>query len=675
MTAPETRTFAIPCPGAVDLAAFRLGKLRPPEREGIAVHLESCPSCSTVLDNLKEGEDTLVLELRRSAAAATPSVDDARGLALAQKLAELRPTGSFPAESSPQQGAELGSLLGQYELLEQLGQGGMGRVFKARHRLMDRLVAIKIIKEGLLESPGSVDRFRREIQALARLDHPHIVRALDADQAGGMHFLVMEYVEGKDLSRLVREQGPLSVRQACDSIRQAADGLQHAHEHGMVHRDIKPSNLIVTSTGQVKVLDLGLALLRDERAASPPASEFEALLGEAGRQTFFGQVLGTVDFMAPEQWQDTHRVDIRADLYSLGCTLYYLLAAEAPFSGPTYADPVQKRKGHAEDPVPNMARIRGDVPVELQTILNRLLAKSPADRYATPAELAASLAGFLARPGAKPAADRRRRRAVVALNLVLLLLVGLAFWLSRRMTPVPPEPGPPSLNPSPVVEPVRIERMQIQHFRGDPVELLGSIGELSPGARFNDAVRVQARFSQPCYCYLIAFNPDGNPQPCSPANPFEAPKLLQELEYPSEPSNYFPLNDNPNGGLQVFVLAASPRPLESYDAWTRRVGVPPWRHVREVGTWRFDGEAFELLKVARGAVQVRGRLPLAVSLWGGEPSASLAGLPWGGMYLNRPDGAPWVLQNLCWFFQKRMQLGDPKEEAIEVVAFPVQAKP
>jgi hypothetical protein len=403
--------------------------------------------------------------------------------------------------------------------------------------------------------------------------------------------------------------------------------------------------------------------------------------------------MGTFDFMAPEQWHDTHNVDIRADLYSLGCTLYYLLAGQAPFSGPSYADPLRKRKGHAEDPLPDLGRFRSDVPAELRAILERLLAKSPADRYATPAELTTALDRFLTKPATLP---RRqfgkqtiqrnslrlfnlvtggRRRMLVPLVLLLFLPLGLLLLYMQ-----PPrklqyakdmaESMHASAVPFTVPSPVRIELMQIEHFRGDPATKLGSIGELSPGAAFDDAIRVKARFSQPCYCYLIAFNPDGKAQPCYPENFYAAPKQVQELVYPAEPSKYFPLNDNPKGGLQVFVLAASLRPLESYGAWTRRVGTPPWKHVREQETWRFDGDKFRLLTVARGHPEVRGRVPLVVSLLGSQKSASLAGIPWGAVYLNRPDGAPWVLANLGWFFQKEKQPGD----ALEVIAFPVQPK-
>ncbi len=202
----------------------------------------------------------------------------------------------------------------RYRVLALLGAGGMGAVYKAEHRLMERLVALKVMAARLLGNAAMVERFRREVKAAARLAHPNIVTAHDAEQAGDLHFLVMEYVEGTDLARVVAERGPLPVGEACDYVRQAAMGLQHAHEHGMIHRDIKPHNLMLTPQGTVKMLDFGLARLAGEAGSQP------------GGGTAQGTVLGTVDYMAPEQADDAHQADIRSDIYSLGCTLYHLLS-------------------------------------------------------------------------------------------------------------------------------------------------------------------------------------------------------------------------------------------------------------------------------------------------------------------------------------------------------------
>ncbi len=271
--------------------------------------------------------------------------------------------------------------LGPYLLLDELGAGGMGRVFRALHTRLKRVVALKLLPDGRMNNAQAVARFQHEMEAVGCVDHPHVVRATDADEDGGHHYLVMEYVEGLDLDRLLRRAGPLRIADACELARQAADGLQAAHEHGLVHRDIKPSNLMLSRAGQVKLLDLGLARLGD----AGPGSE---------RLTPSGEVMGTPDFMAPEQAFDAQKVDIRADLYSLGCTLYKLLSGQPPFGGPEYTSRMQKLMAHAQEPVPPVRDARPDVPGGLSAVLDRLLSKEPPARHATPAEAARALAAF-----------------------------------------------------------------------------------------------------------------------------------------------------------------------------------------------------------------------------------------------------------------------------------------
>jgi serine/threonine protein kinase len=269
-------------------------------------------------------------------------------------------------------------LLGSYVLLERLGEGGMGAVFKARNWKLGRVAALKLIRKERLANEDAVRRFRREIRAAAQLTHPNIVHAFDADEVDGTHFLVMEYVAGRDLDRLVKERGPLSVAAACDCVRQAALGLQHAHERGLVHRDIKPANLLLTEQGVVKILDMGLAHLSESTA-----DEGTSTLTEEG------MVMGSLDYIAPEQVANSHDVDIRADLYSLGCTFYYLLAGRAPFPP---CNPVEKLFKHRYEQPPPLAKWRADVPPSVAAVVVRLMAKLPSDRYQTSAELAAVLA-------------------------------------------------------------------------------------------------------------------------------------------------------------------------------------------------------------------------------------------------------------------------------------------
>ncbi len=285
-------------------------------------------------------------------------------------------------------GAEL--VLGEYLLLDRLGEGGMGQVFKARHRIMERTVAIKVIRKELLAHPDAAQRFQREIRLVAQLDHPHLIRAHDAARIGDTLYLVTEYVEGTDLQRLVQKSGPLSVGHACAYIRQAALGLQAAHERGLVHRDVKPSNLQVSADGAVvKVLDMGLARLQTVSGAAVAA----------GGLTQAHSVVGTPDYIAPEQIADARSVDSRADIYSLGCTLYFLLAARPPFPDVRWEE---KLVYHRKTEPMSIEQVRPDVPPALSAVLRKMMAKRPEDRYSTPAAAADALAPFCQLPGPRP---------------------------------------------------------------------------------------------------------------------------------------------------------------------------------------------------------------------------------------------------------------------------------
>lgn len=273
--------------------------------------------------------------------------------------------------------------LGKYILLDKLGAGGMGAVYKALEvGGMGRTVAVKTMADHLLDKPQSVGRFRREIQAAAALSHPNIIRIYDAESLGRKHFLVMEYVEGCDLESVLEKQGPLPVPVACDFVRQASLGLQHAHEKGMIHRDIKPQNLFVChgpdNLPQVKILDMGLAkFARDGDAAL----------------TGTGQLLGTPDYMAPEQVDDFKHIDIRADIYSLGCTLFKLLTGRAPFTA-AGENPMRRMLARLAQEAPPIRSHRGDVPLPLEAVIARMLARTVADRFQTPQVVADALAPF-----------------------------------------------------------------------------------------------------------------------------------------------------------------------------------------------------------------------------------------------------------------------------------------
>jgi formylglycine-generating enzyme required for sulfatase activity len=269
----------------------------------------------------------------------------------------------------------------KFTVLGKLGEGGMGSVWKAKHSFLDCLVAIKVMKAGSAGHPEAQDRFLQEMRAAGKLQHPRIVRAYDAERAGDLLLLVLEYVDGVNLHSLVAKKGPLPVDLACRWVVEAAEGLQHAFEKGMVHRDIKPANLMLTAdTKEVKILDFGLARLPREPDGS-------------GGRTRYQTFMGTPEYVAPEQATDARSADIRADIYSLGCTLYFLLAGRPPFRART---PLEILAAHRREEARPVSAWRKDVPAELVAVVAKMLAKSPAERYRTPAEVIAALLPFAA---------------------------------------------------------------------------------------------------------------------------------------------------------------------------------------------------------------------------------------------------------------------------------------
>src|SRR5579872_6066707 len=268
-------------------------------------------------------------------------------------------------------------VLDNYVLLEKIGQGGMGAVYKAEHRRMKRVVAVKVLPTSMMKNAATIARFHREVQAAARINHPNIVAAFDAGQDGDVHFLVMEYVEGSDLAALVKKDGSLPVAQALNCILQAARGLHAAHAEGIVHRDIKPANLLVSREGTVKILDMGLARLNAEADA-----------GQQAELTNTGTIMGTVDFMSPEQALDTKTADARADIYSLGCSLFYLLTGQPMYKGDTL---MKKLLAHREQPIPSLREIRPEVSEQVEAVFRTMVAKNVEDRFQTMSAVVAAL--------------------------------------------------------------------------------------------------------------------------------------------------------------------------------------------------------------------------------------------------------------------------------------------
>lgn len=275
-----------------------------------------------------------------------------------------------------------GFFLGKYKLMRHLGSGGMSSVYLAEHVMMQQLRAVKVLPKSRVNDSSYLARFYLEAKAAAALDHANIVRAYDIDNAGDTHYLVMEYVEGKDLQTTVHHGGALEVTTAADYIAQAAVGLEHAHQAGLIHRDIKPANLLVTEKGGkpvVKILDMGLALFTDDEAASLTVAHNE-------------NVLGTADYLAPEQAVNSHNIDCRADLYALGCSFYYLLTGHAPFPEGSLA---QRILAHQTKEPADIRKDRPDCPAELVAICTKMMQKDPNDRYQSAQLVAVALARWL----------------------------------------------------------------------------------------------------------------------------------------------------------------------------------------------------------------------------------------------------------------------------------------
>jgi serine/threonine protein kinase len=330
----------------------------------------------------------------------------------------------------------------QYILLERLGQGGMGAVYKARHRILKAVRAVKVIHPERLTGPNAVKRFFQEVEAVGKLFHPNIILPHDAGDANGVYWLAMEYVPGADLGRMLDRAGPLAAADACEYIRQGALALQHAHERGLVHRDIKPANLLVSSAdGRVKLLDLGLARVR----------ALEEGVGPQTALTQAGAMMGTPDYMAPEQAVDSHSVDIRADIYALGCTLYHVLAGRPPFAGGSVMEKLIK---HRSVEPQQLETLRKDLPSGLSAVIHKAMAKSAEGRYQTPSELAAALAPFcsgasMAKP--RPAGASGEHPIFPAMSRPSLATVAGAPVRNRAPTPPgrPTVTAPPGAMPSP----------------------------------------------------------------------------------------------------------------------------------------------------------------------------------------------------------------------------------
>ncbi|MAT14694.1 MAG: hypothetical protein CMJ46_05415 [Planctomyces sp.] len=368
------------------LTSYGLGKLEPEEAARIEQHVTKCESCLEILAAVSSDSFLQkVQEVPESSAASEPNTQTGTGSTVPEEVKSEK-------DSSGEQQALKETVIGdcsdtlldhpEYQIIQRLGSGGMGEIYLARHKLMGRLEALKTIKRDYIESPGAIDRFMQEIQSAARLNHPNVVSANHAFIHDGQLVFSMEYVDGRDLGELLREGRPFSVNRACFFFMQAAAGLQHAHENGLIHRDIKPNNLIVFRHGKkwgLKLLDFGLAKAMSEQ-------EFD------GRLTQTGAVIGTLLYIAPEQARGAEHADIRSDIYSLGCSLYHVLAGRPPFLATNKLGYLEAHLIRTAEP---LHTLRPDVPVALSDVIAKMMAKEPEKRFQTPKEVAAALKEFV----------------------------------------------------------------------------------------------------------------------------------------------------------------------------------------------------------------------------------------------------------------------------------------
>ncbi len=364
------------CPEQELLRRYASGMVSEEQADELTSHLRDCPSCQSWMADAEDLDDTLVASLRHSTVDESFELEPQCQSAMAIALGALAAANQADAEDL----IDLPSSIGDYKIVRSIGRGGMGNVYLAQHTKLDRTVAVKVLASHRLSDPRMHDRFEKEMRSIGSLSHPNIVTAHDARDVDGVALLVTEWIDGLDLKDILGRMGPLSVANVCEIGARIAGALSYIAAQDQVHRDLKPSNVMINRDGEVKLLDLGLARLR--------ASDAEQDVSAA---TATGQALGTADYVAPEQINDAREVDIRADIYGLGCTLYQLLSGRAPFEGDRYATVFAKLTAHvSEQPAP-LRSVAPHVPPALASLIDQMLAKSPDDRPASPDKIVAAL--------------------------------------------------------------------------------------------------------------------------------------------------------------------------------------------------------------------------------------------------------------------------------------------
>lgn len=447
------------CPEKARLEGYLLGTLDPAGIDAIDHHLDACTACFSAVETLDATANAVFSGLGKTPSL-LPEFDEPAFRDLVEKVKSMGQTAPLPRPISA------GLTLGNYVVGEPIAAGGMGRVYKAEHRLMKRTVALKVLPPELFRAPQARARFRREVEAAARLTSPHIVAAYDAGEEGGRDYLVMEYALGRTLADRVKADGPLGVRRALDCLLQAARGLEHAHAAGIIHRDIKPANLILNESGLVKILDMGLARIQHPGENGPR---------DLGPQLTSAQVvMGTAAYMAPEQAVDTRQANERADIYSLGCTLYFVLTGKPPYDAATSMGTLV---AHREAPIPSLRAARPECPADVDALFRRLVAKNPAERPANVTAVRIELERILASLETKTSTPRWRSwRVLGATGFAAAVLLAFVAMRGDPSSPRPePKPEEPTTTPVAVVsvkEPSVKEPPRVRETKDPPIDLV-----------------------------------------------------------------------------------------------------------------------------------------------------------------------------------------------------------
>jgi len=504
-------------------------------------------------------------------------------------------------ESGASASLSLGSQFGQYQIDKEIGQGGMGAVYLATHVKLGKQVALKILPKAFTKDRDRVLRFEREMRSLGRVDHPNIVRAFDAGEIEGVQYLAMEFVEGIDLQKMVKKLGPCTPELACKLIAQTTAGLQVAHAAGLVHRDIKPSNILVTRDGMVKIVDLGLARIQTT----------DTDVDATNQLTLQQQMMGTPDYMAPEQWANAAEADGRADLYALGCTLYFLLSGNPPYGSKDTKSVSRKMKAHLYAPPPRLQDVCQDLPDGLVQLYERLMAKDPDRRPQSAFEVNEALNKIYPQSdvqnsivplvdlkqisqclatesSAKALVTNRWNRpwVIAGCGLGLIIALGSIFALSNR--PKPMSIPDRSISVQSPTASIGVE--VIQKRSETDLQRRGIIGQQIDSAKLGDLVKLSVHFSEPSYCYVVALNPTNDPdwksQLLYPANSEVKPELKDTITLPAKGTSFIPLTDG--SGQQVYVVIESSKPLPSFQEWqSKHDWSSEWKQCQRAGVWQF----------------------------------------------------------------------------------------